>query len=86
MVHVCCGRPVAVIKDTNGDAAAEFAPVGYSLTPGDSFEGTFGNNDDVDLVRVELAADTIYDISLTGPEDIAIALPDAAGNVIMGKP
>ena len=86
VVHVCCGRPVAVIKETMGDAAADVAAVRYSLTPGDSFAGTFGNNDDVDLVRVAPVADTLYDIGLTGADGMATALPDAAGNVIMGKP
>ena len=56
---------MAVITETAGDAAAELADASYALNLGDTFEGTFEDNEDVDLVRVELAADTIYDFRLT---------------------
>ena len=49
----------------NQDAAPDIAGVQYALALGDTFEGTFKDNEDVDLVRVELSSDTIYDIRLT---------------------
>ena len=55
---------MAIIKETNGDAAQDIADVQYDLALGDTFEGAFETGEDVDLVRVELSADTIYDIRL----------------------
>ena len=56
---------MAVITENNDDAAPVIAGVQYALALGDTFEGTFETGEDVDLVRVELSADTIYDFRLT---------------------
>ena len=56
---------MTVITETAGDAAGDLAGVSYALALGDTFEGTFENNEDVDLVRIELTSDTIYDIRLS---------------------
>ena len=77
----------------NQDAAPDIAGAQYELALGDTFEGTFENNEDVDLVRVELSADTIYDIRLTAEDGtdsfledytkrVEVALYDSAGREV----
>ena len=78
---------MAIITETDGDAAAEIAGVSYRMALGDTFEGTFKDNEDVDMVRVELSADTIYDFRLTADNAtdatrLALTLYDNAGNEI----
>ena len=79
----------------NQDAAPDIAGAQYELTLGDTFEGTFENNEDVDLVRVELSADTIYDIRLSAEDGtdsfledytkrVEVALYDSAGREVRG--
>ena len=73
---------MAVINENDNDAGAGVATQ-YRISLGDSFQGTLPTTDDVDWVKVELDADTIYDISQTDGEDVRLSLLDAVGNRII---
>ena len=79
----------------NQDAAPDIAGAQYELALGETFEGAFETNEDVDLVRVELSANTIYDIRLSAENGtdsilddytkrVELALYDSAGREIRG--
>ena len=74
---------MATITETNGDASATPAESRYSISLGDTFQGTLGPDDDSDLVAVQLGADTIIDISLTAPDTIKLSLLNADGDPIL---
>ena len=73
---------MAVINENNNDAGAG-VETQYSISVGDSFQGTLATTDDVDWVKVELDTGTIYDISQTDGEDVKFSLLDSAGNYIV---
>ena len=75
---------MAIIRETNGDAAAG-ADTRYTLSLDDVFQGTLATTDDADWVKVELDSDTIYDISQTDGEDVRLSLVDAAGNYVVDR-
>ena len=75
---------MAVVNENNNDAGAGVATQ-YRISMGDSFQGTLATTDDVDWVRAELDADTIYDINQTDGEDVRLSLLDAAGNRIINE-
>ena len=75
---------MAVINENNNDAGTG-VETQYSISMGDSFQGTLATTDDVDWVKIELDADTIYDISQTGGEDVRLSLLDAEGNRIINE-
>ena len=68
--------------ENNGDASANTRTL-YSISLGDSFQGTLDPADDKDWIRVELTDDTIYEISLTSAESARLELHDSAGNHIV---
>ena len=70
---------MATITESNGDASADDKTL-YTISLGDVFQGTLDPANDGDVVRIELAAGTIYDITLTGADSAHIVLLDAAGN------
>ena len=73
---------MATINENNNDASAGTGTE-YSISLDDVFQGTFDTTADVDWVRVELTAETIYDISRTTGEDIRLSLFDSEGNRII---
>ena len=73
---------MATINENNNDASAGTGTQ-YSISLDDVFQGTFDTTADVDWVRVELTAETIYDISRTTGEDIRLSLFDSEGNRII---
>ena len=73
---------MAVINENNNDAGTG-VETQYSISMGDSFQGTLATTDDVDWVKIELDADTIYDISQTDGEDVRLSLLDAEGTRII---
>ena len=58
---------MATITETNGDASQDF-DTQYALSLGDIFQGSHEDFSDNDWVRVELSADTIYNITLRAEE------------------
>ena len=58
---------MATITETNGDASDDF-DTQYALSLGDIFQGSHEDFSDNDWVRVELSADTIYNITLRAEE------------------
>ena len=73
---------MAVINENDNDAGAG-VETQYSISMGDSFQGSLATTDDVDWVKVELDADTIYDINQTDGEGVRLSLLDAEGNRII---
>ena len=73
---------MATIIENNGDASADNETL-YTITLGDVFQGTLDPADDKDLVRVELTAGTVYDITLSDVDSAELALFDSAGNLIV---
>ena len=72
---------MAIITESSGDARAN-AGTQYTIPVGDDFLGRLSSTGDTDWVRVELVADTIYDIILDGVESARLLLLDTEGNVI----
>ena len=72
---------MATITENDNDAGAGTGTA-HTISLGDSFQGTLAATDDVDWVRVELDAGTIYDISQTSGEDVRLSLLDADGNYV----
>ena len=75
---------MAIIRENNGDAADAPADTSYSIALGDVFQGTLSPTDVIDLVQVELSADTIYDFSLSSTETLLISLIDSTGDQVAG--
>ena len=73
---------MAIIRENDGDAGAD-SGTRYTLSLGDVFQGTLDPANDKDWVRVELAAGTIYDITLTGVESAQLQLLDSEGNHVV---
>ena len=72
---------MATITETNGDAGDDF-DTQYSMSLGDIFQGAHDESRDVDWIRVELSADTIYIISLrTESDSIRFKLVDSEGGL-----
>ena len=71
-----------VINENDNDAG-DGVETQYSISLGDSFQGTLAAADDVDWVRVELDAGIIYDISQTEGEDVRLSFFDSAGDLII---
>ena len=71
-----------VINENDNDAG-DGVETQYSISLGDSFQGTLAAADDVDWVRVELDTRIIYDISQTAGEDVRISLTDSQGNTVV---
>ena len=59
------GENMAIIREDNGDAGAN-SGMQYALSVGDSFQGSLNPVNGNDWLRVELTAETIYDIILNG--------------------
>ena len=72
---------VAIIRESSGDARAN-AGTQYTIPVGYDFLGRLSSTGDTDWVRVELVADTIYDIILDGVESARLLLLDTEGNVV----
>ena len=72
---------MATITENDNDAGADIGTA-HTISLGDSFQGTLAATDDVDWVRVELDAGTIYDISQTSGKDVRLSLLDADGNYV----
>ena len=68
--------------ENNGDASANTGTL-YSISLEDIFQGTLDPADDKDWIRVELTAETIYEISLTSVESARLEILDSAGNHIV---
>ena len=73
---------MATITENQGDASAD-SVTRYALSVGDVFQGRLDSIEDVDWIRVELNADTIYDITLNGEISLGFDLFDSAGNYIV---
>ena len=73
---------MAVINENDNDAD-DGVETQYSISLGDSFQGTLAAADDVDWIRVELDAEIIYDISQTEGEDVRLSFFDSAGDLII---
>ena len=73
---------MATINENNNDASTG-VETQYKISLGDTFQGTLATADDVDWVRVELTAGTIYDISQVGGEDVRLSLLNSEGNHII---
>ena len=71
---------MAIIRES-GDARAD-SETQYTIPVGDDFLGRLSSTGDTDWVRVELDAETIYDIILDGVESARLLLLDAEGNVV----
>ena len=72
---------MATITETNGDASGDF-DTQYALTLGDIFQGSHDDFSDEDWIRVELSADTIYNISLrTDSVSIRFRLVNSEGGL-----
>ena len=82
MSQISVETGMATITENDNDAGAGTGTA-HTISLGDSFQGTLAAADDVDWVRVELDAGTIYDISQTGGEDTRLSLFDAKGNQII---
>ena len=72
---------MAIITESSGDARAN-AGTQYTIPVGYDFLGRLSSTGDTDWVRVELVADTIYDIILDGVESARLLLLDTEGNVV----
>ena len=72
---------VAIIRESSGDARAN-AGTQYTIPVGYDFLGRLSSTGDTDWVRVELVADTIYDIILDGVESARLLLLDKEGSVV----
>ena len=72
---------MAIITESGGDARAN-AGTQYTIPVGYDFLGRLSSTGDTDWVRVELVADTIYDIILNGVESARLLLLDTEGNVV----
>lgn len=73
---------MATIRENNGDASSDTGTP-YSISLGDIFQGTLDHTDDKDWIKVELTAETVYDITLKGVETARLKLLDAAGNHVI---
>ena len=73
---------MAIIRENDGDAGAD-SGTRYTLSLGDVFQGTLDPANDKDWVRVELTAETVYDITLTGVESAQLQLLDSEGNHVV---
>ena len=73
---------MATIRENNGDASAD-TQTQYIISLGDVFQGTLDPANDKDWIRVELDADIIYDITLSGVEPAQLQLSDSAGYSIV---
>ena len=73
---------MATINENNNDASAG-VETQYKISLGDTFQGTLATADDVDWVRVELTAGTIYDFILSNVDSVEFALYDSSGNHIV---
>ena len=72
---------MAIIEEHAGDARDD-SSTRYTMSLGDTFQGTLDSADDGDWVRVELVRGVIYDVSHYG-KDARLSLYDAAGNPIV---
>ena len=72
---------MATIRENQGDANAGTG-TRYALSVGDTFQGRLDTIDDVDWIRVELDADTSYDIALYGEIPLELDIFDSAGNYV----
>ena len=70
---------VATITENQGDASAN-SGTRYTLSVGDTFQGSLDRLNDVDWIRVELSADINYDIVLNGEFSLGFDIFDSAGN------
>ena len=79
---------MAIIRETNGDAAAG-ADTRYTLSLDDVFQGTLDPAGDNDWVKVELSAGTIYlftiktDEAVTGDNPLGLELFDSGGSYLV---
>ena len=73
---------MANIRENNGDAS-ENTGTSYTIVLGDVFQGMLDQAADKDWVKIELTAETVYDITLTGVESARLKLLDSAGNHII---
>ena len=73
---------MAIINESTNDADAGTGTQ-HTISLGDVFQGTFATTDDVDWVRVELTAGTIYDINQTDGEQAVLSLLDSKGNYLI---
>ncbi len=72
---------MAIIRESSGDARAD-SETQYTIPVGNDFLGRLSSTGDTDWVRVELVAETIYDIILDGVESARLLLLDAEGDVV----
>ena len=72
---------MAIIREDNGDAGAN-SGTQYALSVGDSFQGSLNPVNDNDWLRVELTAETIYDIILNGVYSAQLTILDSQGEQI----
>ena len=70
---------MATINENGNDAAAD-SGTQYTIALGDVFKGALDSAHDEDVVRVELDAETIYDISQTGGKNARLSIFDSQGN------
>ena len=73
---------MAIIRENDGDAGAD-SSTRYTLSLGDVFQGALDPANDKDWVRVELTAETVYDITLSGVESAQLQLLDSEGNHVV---
>ncbi len=73
---------MATITENDNDAGSD-SGTQYTISLGDSFQGTLADTDDGDWVKVELDSDTIYDISPTDGDDLRLSLLDLEGNYVV---
>ena len=72
---------MAIIREDNSDAGAN-SGTQYALSVGDSFQGSLNPVNDNDWLRVELTAETIYDIILNGVYSAQLTILDSQGEQI----
>ena len=73
---------MATISENDIDAGAG-VETEFEISLGDSFRGTLATADDVDWVKVELEAGTIYDVGQSKGETVALSLLDSEGNYLI---
>ncbi|OZO45785.1 hypothetical protein CGU37_27525, partial [Pseudomonas fluorescens] len=77
--------PSAALFET-GDAPGSNSTT-YVISAGDTFQGTISSASDVDWIRIDMTAGTVYTISMQGTggtplQDTLLALFDSSGAVV----
>ena len=73
---------MAFVKATSGDTDVD-SGTENSMTLADVFQGTLGPYTDCDLIHVELASGTVYDLSQISGDEITLGIFDSQGHSLV---